>query len=270
MRLVCPNCDATYEVDDSVIPENGRDVQCSNCGHTWFQHAADSEETGDTAQAIAANDDENPTPADDTTGLEDDLAAPPPHEPKKQELDDSVLDVLREEAERETKARIDEAQPEPLESQPDLGLETSIAAAAIDAKDRMDRMRSGVSLEDEEIDGPRRDLLPDIEEINSTLRASSDLTTDDDTYEDEDTDAAEKEAQANSNFGTGFSLMILLGMLVVAVYLLAPLISETVPAAEPYLAKYVSALDNLRIVMNAKFAALAEQVTVFLTSLTAE
>ncbi|APX89551.1 hypothetical protein BV394_07345 [Brevirhabdus pacifica] len=37
MRLICPNCDAQYEVGDGVIPPEGRDVQCSNCGHTWFQ-----------------------------------------------------------------------------------------------------------------------------------------------------------------------------------------------------------------------------------------
>lgn len=37
MRLVCPNCDAEYEVDDAAIPRAGRDVQCSNCGHAWFQ-----------------------------------------------------------------------------------------------------------------------------------------------------------------------------------------------------------------------------------------
>ena len=37
MRLVCPNCGAQYEVDDAVIPPNGRDVQCSNCAHSWFQ-----------------------------------------------------------------------------------------------------------------------------------------------------------------------------------------------------------------------------------------
>ena len=37
MRLVCPNCDAEYEVDATVIPDTGRDVQCSNCGHAWFQ-----------------------------------------------------------------------------------------------------------------------------------------------------------------------------------------------------------------------------------------
>ena len=37
MRLICPNCDAEYEVDASAIPYDGRDVQCSNCGHAWFQ-----------------------------------------------------------------------------------------------------------------------------------------------------------------------------------------------------------------------------------------
>lgn len=37
MRLICPNCGAQYEVPDDVIPASGRDVQCSNCGDTWFQ-----------------------------------------------------------------------------------------------------------------------------------------------------------------------------------------------------------------------------------------
>jgi len=43
MRLVCPNCDTQYEVDASMIPPSGRDVQCSNCGWTWFQDAQQRE-----------------------------------------------------------------------------------------------------------------------------------------------------------------------------------------------------------------------------------
>ena len=39
MRLVCPSCDAQYEVDAGLIPASGRDVQCSNCGKTWFQES---------------------------------------------------------------------------------------------------------------------------------------------------------------------------------------------------------------------------------------
>lgn len=52
MRITCPNCDAQYEVDERAIPDGGRDVQCSNCGHAWFQlpphleHASDEEAEG--------------------------------------------------------------------------------------------------------------------------------------------------------------------------------------------------------------------------------
>ena len=37
MRLICPNCGAQYAVADDAIPSGGRDVQCSNCQHTWFE-----------------------------------------------------------------------------------------------------------------------------------------------------------------------------------------------------------------------------------------
>lgn len=37
MRLICPNCSAQYDVAEGAIPENGRDVQCANCSHIWYQ-----------------------------------------------------------------------------------------------------------------------------------------------------------------------------------------------------------------------------------------
>jgi predicted Zn finger-like uncharacterized protein len=37
MRLVCPKCVAQYEVAEQEIPEEGREVQCANCEHIWFQ-----------------------------------------------------------------------------------------------------------------------------------------------------------------------------------------------------------------------------------------
>ncbi|MBD3788613.1 MAG: zinc-ribbon domain-containing protein, partial [Sphingomonadales bacterium] len=80
MRLVCPNCAAQYEVDESVIPEMGRDVQCSNCGQMWFQpgKAAMAE-----AEAPAAATPE-PDGWDIAEGLEHSPAEPAPepaHEP---------------------------------------------------------------------------------------------------------------------------------------------------------------------------------------------
>lgn len=41
MRIVCPKCVAQYEVDESAIPEQGREVQCANCEHIWFQDYID-------------------------------------------------------------------------------------------------------------------------------------------------------------------------------------------------------------------------------------
>ena len=51
MRLICPNCSAQYEIDATLVPDEGRDVQCSNCGHTWFELPPPPE---DFAEALAS------------------------------------------------------------------------------------------------------------------------------------------------------------------------------------------------------------------------
>ena len=40
-KIECPGCRAIYEVGGKVIPPDGRDMQCSNCGHEWF-HPSDT------------------------------------------------------------------------------------------------------------------------------------------------------------------------------------------------------------------------------------
>ncbi len=37
IRIICPSCQAAYEVPQAAIPAGGRDVQCAACGHNWFQ-----------------------------------------------------------------------------------------------------------------------------------------------------------------------------------------------------------------------------------------
>ncbi len=70
MRLVCPNCSAQYEIDGSMIPDEGRDVQCSNCGHTWFELPGPAQP----AAAMATGD---AFGADDTSGDVSDFEEPP-------------------------------------------------------------------------------------------------------------------------------------------------------------------------------------------------
>ena len=114
MRLTCPNCGAQYEVPDQVIPLDGRDVQCSNCGGTWFQDHPDNPQPAQAHVPPEAEDDlwddqgepdddeydYDPEPDyDDASDPEEDAHRAPPSR------DVSVNDLLREEAEREARLR---------------------------------------------------------------------------------------------------------------------------------------------------------------------
>ncbi|WP_157966224.1 zinc-ribbon domain-containing protein [Oceanibium sediminis] len=43
MRLVCPSCGSEYEVDGTLFPEEGREVQCSSCEEVWVQYPVKAE-----------------------------------------------------------------------------------------------------------------------------------------------------------------------------------------------------------------------------------
>ena len=43
MIISCENCLKNFDVDDSLIPENGRMLQCSSCDHKWFFRTSETE-----------------------------------------------------------------------------------------------------------------------------------------------------------------------------------------------------------------------------------
>jgi len=88
MRLTCPNCGARYEAPDAMIPPEGRNVQCSDCGTTWFQ---------------AGRRDDAPPGAARVAG--DAQAGAADARPPRREIDPGALNILREEAEREARLR---------------------------------------------------------------------------------------------------------------------------------------------------------------------
>ncbi len=252
MRLICPNCDAQYEVPDTVMPVEGRDVQCSNCGQTWFQHHPD--------HAPASEDDSKldvDAPAPDEEISPPPLPVAAPAEPVRKQLDPAVADILRQEAEAEHEARR-KRQSEPLESQPDLGLDSNDSDDAEDrrarqAQERMARMRgepqpvSDATATAAAISS-RRDLLPDIEEINSTLRTGKnrDATGTDNGPHME----APTTQQRKRSFRTGFILMIVLFVLLFMLYAFAPQIAKAVPQVDPYLTNFVTWVDKLRLTLD--------------------
>lgn len=267
MRLICPNCDAQYEIDEHVIPDAGRDVQCSNCGHAWFQ---DPEGHEDDAQPVNhggenpntyrddATDPNDPNPqaaidaliredqdADETPEPEEqeqepDDTPPAPEISQRRGLGDDVRDVLREEASRETRAR--RGEPESLETQEELGLDEGRSLRnkhGVAAQERMARLRGLDVGEDTRADkgATGRELFPDIEEINDSLiPIGSDKVVDDFT----------EPKPRKSGFSRGFAIMLVLATIIVAIYVNAPLISEKVPALTPYLDNYISYMNQAR------------------------
>ena len=36
MIITCPNCNKQFKIDNSLIPDEGRDLQCGSCNNVWF------------------------------------------------------------------------------------------------------------------------------------------------------------------------------------------------------------------------------------------
>ena len=36
MIITCPNCNKQFMINNSMIPDEGRDLQCGSCNHLWF------------------------------------------------------------------------------------------------------------------------------------------------------------------------------------------------------------------------------------------
>ncbi|MBT8154872.1 zinc-ribbon domain-containing protein [Epibacterium ulvae] len=323
MRLTCPNCGAQYEVPDDVIPDEGRDVQCSDCGTTWFQAGAAGVEATITEPVVevasdateveeqapegddafdAPDADDNPQedystapdevaeekveetfeevaaekdaedfapeeePADDLAEEDEDLEddepepAPQPERARQRGLDTSVADILREEAKREAALRAAEATG--LETQPDLGLESpspdDTEQRAQQTRERMARLRGeDPDSPEEDYSGSRRGLLPDIEEINSSLRggyevpaaAAQGLTYD------------EAPQRRRSGFLRGFTIAILIAVAAAMVYQNSATLAVYVPEAEPLLQSYVDWVNETRVWLHTQVEQLAQQPT---------
>jgi predicted Zn finger-like uncharacterized protein len=264
MRLVCPNCDAEYEVDIAAIPDGGRDVQCSNCGHAWFQlpPAVEAELAAEEALFTPPPAEEPPVAGSSETGGET-AAGPvtPPPAAGPRNIDDSVLAVLREEAEREVAQRRAEA-PQAIETQPDLGLEVPPSAAVNAATARrIARMKGVEPPPPPEPEKPvaRRDLLPEIDEINSTLRAASEKRS------GEAAAVAENlpPPRPRRGFRNGFLLALVVAGIGLTAYAMAPRLSQQFPAAAPALGRYVASVDQARVWLDGRMQGLIGMIRGF-------
>ncbi len=296
MRLACPNCAAQYEIDEELIPVAGRDVQCSNCSHTWWQmrdgaqvqaEPPDQQIPGEPPEGGASADRVDPQPAiedqpvpepvepemasveeiapadtmpgateeevafadvadreEDEASEPEPFAAAPLDTPPRRTLDEAVLDVLRQEAEREARAR--EAEAAQLgRAQPVAPAQMSGVAKDDGLRARMDIAKALDPAGTEPVEGdapppprPRVPVLPDIEEINSTLEPSVAPTVSE--------VAIAAATQRRTGFRLGFTLMMLVTAGIALVYGFRDSIVASAPELEPQVAAITQRLESGR------------------------
>jgi len=275
MRLICPECDAEYEVPGEVIPPSGRDVQCSACDHVWFvrpddtsgaRAATNAPDPWDClAEPPTVSPDPAPAPAgplgapDEETREEigtatEDAPGPIAAEPQRprRELDPDMLNILREEAEFSARAREAERSsgravpdPAPVEepaeeteavaATPSVSMDTS-PAARDEAETRDGELPAATDTAGREPTAETPSVLPRAEAISATLA----------------TDAARNPGAGASAYGResrrgkGFLTGIAIGALALAVYVFAPQIAVGVPEFTGALESYVAWVDTLR------------------------
>ncbi|MEE9426737.1 MAG: zinc-ribbon domain-containing protein [Paracoccaceae bacterium] len=272
MRLICPNCGAQYEVDGTVIPDGGRDVQCSNCGHTWFQRQ--SQQDAESVQTFDETPDQTSTQSDQIQAVDEpetnqddseqsaaaffenksepdfqENSPEAPAAPERQELDENLASILREEASLESSQRLqanDRAQSQSGTEQDSTG------TTADQTTDTQEHSPGSV----------RSDILPDIEELNSTLAAAPAVAGSDDSA----TEVPEQEKR-RSGFRRGLLLAILLFVVLALIYLLAPKIATAVPATASVLATYVDWVNSLRMAMDGLMLGIIDKLTGLLAQL---
>ncbi|MCK0095028.1 zinc-ribbon domain-containing protein [Yoonia sp. F2084L] len=250
MRLICPNCEAQYEVSDDAIPPGGRDVQCSNCQQSWFQTEKPTVPGRETSKLVTPK---LPDAVKETKPksdpLSEDESADTPPEPKRKELDSTVANILREEAKRAG------AFPGPKTPKPPA-TEAAKRAETVDTKETLQRI---AKMTHEEGGIPAGQgaaaaaaasaanvrSVPDINEINAALRARAEASDTSGLTEKEKREAVER-----GGFRRGFFFILILFALLILPYVFADQITENLPQTRGFMATYVTTIDQLRVQLN--------------------
>jgi len=251
IEIVCPSCQARYQLPDDSIGAEGRKVSCSSCSHKWRAHAdgaepapaqpspepapepaAGPESVAESAAmaAVAApgNDTAAPSgvPPAATGDREDQMAA------IRQMLSD-----LKESADAAPEAE-PEARPEPVAATPTM------------------RRRD----EDEEID-PLKSRIDGVDKLGRTIKGEAAKTGYDAAKLRRLHEKRAKKLQRSRErrkksgaFLTGFTLVAMVTGTMVGLYVLHPQIIASSPRMEPALTEYVVTVDRYRTELNEKTA----------------
>ena len=260
MRLICSKCAARYEVPEKNVPSSGREVQCSACGHTWFQTHPSlkklQEPVKDPGQETETASEEIQTVLE-KSDLEGSGQPGETNGTSSSRLHPTVAEVLKEEARREVAVRA----AENLETQPELGIDEALlqAAPSFDIAEPQSKAVSSIPLDPDPKElkglypktaqmetGSSGDRLPEQKEINYSLSP-------DESKKRKIADKADKSGQAKRVDHQRMKRAgLLTGIMIVAcfflIYQFSGDIVQKIPQSEQLLKVYVQLVDRLRII----------------------
>lgn len=286
MELVCPSCEARYQLPPGSIGQNGRQVSCMNCGHHWHAYPPlqlgaqrkpeRSPSAGISFQGPAGDVPEQPNPlaggsqtnpyADPHGGQ----AAMPPGGPREMSAMDPAMGrggphASRTEQLAEIRQMLSEVQPD--------GRGAGGQTPAYDPTRTMPATPEQPSLLNPNMSADQAAMR----RADEQMRAQHDALTRQDSYDDQDDlrnriDKAEERGktqrsdvrsikrrherrqkrrkaaeQAGSGaFLTGFLLIAIIAATMSALYMLKPQIIARAPELEASMEAYVNSIDTMR------------------------
>jgi predicted Zn finger-like uncharacterized protein len=242
MRLICPKCNAQYDIAADAIPKGGRDVQCSSCSHTWFQ----TEKAPEAASVVAPA-----APSKVAAEVENAVT-------KRKPLDSSIADILRQEAAREQAdadakadggtAPAEAAAAQPRRNDPVAPDETRRRISMMAEEEVQTPAATAAAATGAVADGTNLRSVPSIDEINQQLRARSQSGDGSGL-----TEAEQQEVVQRRGFRRGFAFMIILIAIAIAPYVFAEQIVTKFPQTAELMATYIEYMDTLRLWLNEQF-----------------
>jgi len=200
MLIKCPNCNAQYEVPNDIIPAAGRDVQCSSCSKTWFVTSLyGKKSTKDKVSKYESLEKGDLSKFETTESFLTDKS--------NKEVDRDVLEILREEADREIQARLRDG----------------------DGEDTTKKLSNKSAI--------NKKALPDNIEIGTTLDQAPDSSA---------TVTGPSKSKITSG-KIGFIIGLVIIVLFWAIYTYDDLISQSVPQTAIYTDMFKSYVDYMQI-----------------------
>lgn len=226
MRLICPSCSTSYNVDAAAVGAKGRMVRCANCGAEWFQTPIDD---ADEPMELT-----NAAPAPAPAPAAEPVAPPPVAEPRARgyEADDDFDPVVPEARPAAARDEDDDGNVYatdnfgPVYYDPTTGATTM--ASEVDEDDY------GLAAEEQvQTQSRRRSETQERDELTASLAEV----------------AQSEPSRGGGAFLAGFSTIAVLAVIGIGIYVKADEIVALAPAAKPALASYVELVDMGRVML---------------------